>query len=389
MDPDDVMRARTWRQDLHRRPGTGFDVAETADFLAATCTEIGWEVTTGVGGSGLVASLRRGASDRAIALRADMDGLPIHEDTGVPYASEVAGAMHACGHDGHMAMVLGAAAVLARDGGFDGAVHLVFQPAEEPGLGAEAMLADGLFDRFPVEGVYGLHNLPGRPAGELHTRVGAVMAAEDNFTITVTGRGGHASTPQTVIDPLVTAAHIVVALQTVVSRSTDPTHAVVVSCTNLVTDGARNAIPGRVVITGDTRNFHDADSALIEQRIRALAEGVATAHGARCEVLYTREFRPTINDPACVAYAVEAAVATVGVDRVDAECAPMMGSEDFAALARAVPGCFAFLGTGIAPGRGGVPLHSHDYDFNDDVLDVGMGFYLALVRSILAEAAQA
>jgi hippurate hydrolase len=385
VDNYDVARARGWRRHLHRRPGTGFDVGETADFLAATCVELGWTVTTGLGGTGLVASLRRGAADRAIALRADMDGLPIQEDPGLSYTSEVPGVMHACGHDGHMAMTLGAAAVLAREGGFSGTVHLVFQPAEEPGHGAEAMLADGLFDRFPVEGVFGLHNLPGRPTGELHTRTGPVMAAEDNFTITVTGRGGHASTPQVVVDPLVTAAHLVVALQTVVSRSTDPTHAAVVSCTDLVTDGARNAIPGRVVITGDTRSFTDADSALIERRIRDLAAGIAAAHGARCEVAYTREFRPTVNDPACVAQAVQAAIATVGADRVDGDCAPMMGSEDFAALARAVPGCFTFLGTGVAPERGGIPLHSRDYDFNDDVLGVGIGFYLHLVRSVLAE----
>jgi hippurate hydrolase len=220
-----------------------------------------------------VASLQRGATGRAIALRADMDGLPIQEETGVPYASEVPGVMHACGHDGHMAMLLGAAAVVARDGGFDGIVHLIFQPAEEPGRGAEAMLADGLFDRFPVQGVFGLHNLPGRPAGELHTRAGVVMAAEDNFTITITGRGGHASTPQVLVDPLVAAAHVVIALQTVVSRSTDPTRAAVVSCTDLATDGARNAIPGRAVITGDTRSFDDADSLLIERRIREIATG--------------------------------------------------------------------------------------------------------------------
>jgi hippurate hydrolase len=388
VNTDDVTGAREWRRQLHRRPGTGFDVAETAGFVAETCAGLGWSVTTGIGGTGLVASLRRGTTGRAIALRADMDGLPIQEETGVPHASEVPGVMHACGHDGHMAMVLGAAAVLARDGGFDGTVHLVFQPAEEPGHGAEAMLADGLFDRFPVQGVFGLHNLPGRPAGELHTRPGAVMAAEDNFTITLTGRGGHASTPQVVIDPLVTAAHVVVALQTVVSRSTDPTRAAVVSCTDLVTDGARNAIPGRAVITGDTRSFDDADSLLIERRIREIAAGVAAAHGARCEVVYTREFRPTVNDPGCVAQAVAAAVATVGPGRVDADCAPMMGSEDFAALARAVPGCFTFLGTGVAPGRGGVPLHSRDYDFNDDVLEVGIGFYLHLVRSVLDEEAR-
>ncbi|SDR80006.1 amidohydrolase [Brevibacterium siliguriense] len=187
--------AAEWRRHLHQIPGTEFEVAEAADFVARTCTDLGWEVTTGIGGSGLVASLTRGTNSRTIALRADMDGLSIEERTGVPYASKNHGAMHACGHDGHMAMVLGAASALAKDIAFDGTVHLIFQPAEEPGTGAEAMIADGLFDRFPTDEVYGLHNIPGLPAGEIHTRPGPLMAAEDNFEIRITGRGGHASAP--------------------------------------------------------------------------------------------------------------------------------------------------------------------------------------------------
>ncbi|ASK66215.1 amidohydrolase [Brachybacterium avium] len=197
-----------WRRELHRIPGIAFDVGETADFVARICTDLGWEVTTGVGGSGVVASLTRGTSTRSIALRADMDGLPIEERTGVAHSSRNAGAMHACGHDGHMAMVLGAAAALTEGADWEGTVRLVFQPAEEPGTGAEAMLADGLFARFPIDEIYGLHNLPGLPEGEIHTRSGPLMAAEDNFEIAVTGRGGHASAPHLVLDPLVIAAGI-------------------------------------------------------------------------------------------------------------------------------------------------------------------------------------
>ncbi|WP_210604161.1 amidohydrolase [Brevibacterium oceani] len=195
MTAEHIDLATQWRRHLHQIPGTEFDVAEAADFVARTSTDLGWEVTTGVGGSGVVASLTRGTSPRTIALRADMDGLPIEERTGVPYASKNVGAMHACGHDGHMAMVLGAASALAKDIAFGGTVRLFFQPAEEPGTGAEAMIADGLFDRFPTDEVYGLHNIPGLPAGEIHTRPGPLMAAEDNFEIRISGRGGHASAP--------------------------------------------------------------------------------------------------------------------------------------------------------------------------------------------------
>lgn len=382
--------ATQWRRHLHQIPGTEFDVAEAADFVARTCTDLGWDVTTGIGGSGLVASLTRGTSPRTIALRADMDGLPIEERTGVDYASKNVGTMHACGHDGHMAMVLGAASALAKDVDFDGTVHLFFQPAEEPGTGAEAMIADGLFDRFPTDEVYGLHNIPGLPAGEIHTRPGPLMAAEDNFEIRISGRGGHASAPQHVIDPMVVGAEVVLSLQTIVARSVDPLDSVVVSCTELTTDGARNAIPDQVVIRGDARTFTDADSALVETRIREIAEGAALAHRASSEVIYTRVFRPTINDADCVAHAAAAAESALGADKVDAACRPITASEDFAAYARAVPACFAFLGAGEitesgAAGGGTAPLHSRDFNFNDAILGAGIDFYIALVTSRLPE----
>jgi hippurate hydrolase len=283
-----------------------------------------------------------------------------------------------------MAMVLGAAAVLAGDAGLDGTVRVIFQPAEEPGRGARAMLDDGLLDRFPVDALFGLHNLPGVPVGHLHTRTGAIMASEDNFEIRITGRGGHAARPQMVVDPLVAGAEVVLALQTVVARNVDPALPAVLSCTDFRTDGVRNAIPGEVVITGDTRSFHPSVQVLLEERIRAISEGVCAAHGATCAVRYTHEFAPTVNDAGCTAAMVDAAVGALGADRVDGDCAAIMPSEDFGVFAQEVPSCFAFIGNGVEPGHGGTPLHSRDYDFNDEALLAGVDVYVRLVRSVLA-----
>ena len=248
-------RLRQWRHHLHQHPETAFAEHATSDYVASALEDLGFEVTRSVGGTGVVGSLTRGTSRRAIGLRADMDALPLQEASGHAYSSCNPGTMHACGHDGHMAMVLGAAARLAADGDFDGTVRAVFQPAEEPGRGAQAMMDDGLLDRFPIDAMYGLHNLPGLPAGHIHTRAGAIMASEDNFEIRVVGRGGHAARPQMVIDPLLIGAEIVLGLQSIVSRNVDPVGSAVLSCTDFQTDGARNAIPGQVRITGDTRSF--------------------------------------------------------------------------------------------------------------------------------------
>ncbi|WP_142027130.1 amidohydrolase [Blastococcus colisei] len=387
MSQDLAARVRRWRHDLHQIPETGLQEHRTGDYLATELEAMGVEVTRGIGGTGLVATLRRdeaGTTGRpAIALCADMDGLPLAERGDRPYRSRHDGVMHACGHDGHMAMVLGAGHVLAAEGGFTGAVHLVFQPAEEHGLGAEAMIADGLFDRFPVEAIFGLHNMPGHPAGRISTRAGALMAGEDNFEILVTGRGGHAARPQMVIDPIVVAAQIVLALQTAVSRNLDPADPAVVSCTEITTDGARNAIPGEVVIRGDTRSFTPGVRAVLEQRIREISAGISAAHGASCAVTYTHEFEPTVNEPAATVLALTAAALTVPDDQVDPDTAPWTASEDFGAFLREVPGCFALLGTGEAGAAGGTPLHSPDYDFNDDVLETGVAYFVNLVRTAL------
>jgi hippurate hydrolase len=370
-----------WRHQLHRFPETGFNEVRTSAYLANVLALLGLEVHRGVGGTGVVANLRCGDGPGAVGLRADMDALALSEDaTDRPHASQTAGCMHACGHDGHMAMLLGAARLLSQRRDFDGTVRFIFQPAEEHGRGAAAMMADGLFERFPVDAIYGAHNMPGLPAGRIATRTGAIMAGEDNFVIRVTGRGGHAARPQMAVDPLVIAAEIVLALQTIVSRSVDPALAAVISCTEFITDGIRNAIPSQVTIKGDTRSHSPAVGALLERRMREVCLGLCAAHGARCEFETTHEFAPTVNAERCVAVAVAAAAAVVGAERVDAEVAPMMISEDFGAFLRVVPGAFVFIGNGADGGPGSVPLHNARYDFNDEILPIGARYFAELAR---------
>lgn len=370
-----------WRHHLHRHPETGFKEHRTADYVAQVLGLMGLEVHRGIGGTGLVASLTVGDGPGVIGLRADMDALALTEAAeGRAHASQTPGCMHACGHDGHMAMLLGAAELLARGRDFNGTVRFIFQPAEEHGRGAAAMMADGLFERFPVDEIYGAHNLPGLPAGHIATRVGGIMASEDNFEIRITGRGGHAARPHMAVDPLVIGAEIVLALQTIVARSVDPGHSAVVSCTEFITDGIRNALPTHVTIRGDTRSYDPAVQALLAQRMRTLCQGICAAHGAQCEVDYTHEFAPTVNWPQCVPHAVAAATAVVGAQRVEANVAPMMISEDFGAFLRVVPGAFVFIGNGDGDSPGGVPLHNARYDFNDAVLPVGARYFAALVR---------
>ena len=377
-----------WRHDFHRFPETGFNEHRTADRVAQVLQLLGLDVHRGIGGTGLVASLTVGSGTGVIGLRADMDALAMGEAApDRTHASTNAGCMHACGHDGHMAMLLGAAQLLAQRRDFDGTVRFVFQPAEEHGRGAAAMLADGLLQRFPMDEIYGAHNIPGLPAGHFATRVGALMASEDNFTITITGRGGHAARPQMVIDPLVIGAEIVLALQTIVARSVDPRQSAVVSCTGFTTDGIRNAIPGTMVITGDTRSDSPTVQALLEARMRTLCEGICAAHGASCTVAYTHEFAPTVNWPQCVPVAVRAAQAVVGADRVDANTPPLMASEDFGCFLQHIPGAFVFIGNGDGDSPGAVPLHNAAYDFNDALLPLGARWFAELVRQRLPVAA--
>ena len=373
-----------WRQHLHRHPETGFNEHRTADYVATALEAMGLQVQRGIGGTGVVASLRVGPGAGVIGLRADMDALAMMEQApGRPHLSQNAGCFHGCGHDGLMAMVLGAARLLVERRNFSGTVRFIFQPAEEHGRGAKAMIDDGLFERFPVDEIYGAHNMPGIAAGSIATRAGALMASEDNFVIRIRGRGGHASRPALTIDPLVVGAEIVLALQTIVARAVEATDAAVVSCTEFITDGIRNAIPSNVTIKGDTRSFTPEVQQLLERRMRELCAGIAAAHGASCEVEYTHEFAPTVNWDAPVAAALQAARAVVGPERVAADTPPLLASEDFGAFLRQVPGAFVFIGNGLPGGVGGLPLHNAGYDFNDAILPVGARFFAELVSQRL------
>lgn len=384
---DNILKSQlqAWRHHLHRHPETGFEEINTAAFVAERLRNMGLEVFTGIGGTGVVANLQAGNSEAVIALRADMDALHIQESTlDREHVSCNHGKMHACGHDGHMAMVLGAAQLLSNNRDFNGTVRFVFQLAEEHGRGAKAMMADGLFERFPVNAIFGAHNMPGMPAGSFATRAGGIMASEDNFTIRIRGQGTHAARPHMGVDPLVIGAEIVMALQTVVSRNVDPSHSAVVSCTEFVTDGLRNVIPSEVIIRGDTRSYDPTIQALLEDRMRSLANGICQAHGASCEFSYTHEFAPTVNSPQFVELAVKAARRVS--QQVDGNVMPMMISEDFGAFLQHVPGNFIFIGNGSNGETGATPLHNAGYDFNDDILLTGARYFAEVARLALAEA---
>jgi hippurate hydrolase len=370
----------TWRRDLHANPEFGFEEKRTSAFVAAKLREFGLdEVAEGVGGTGVVGTLKRGTGNRAIALRADIDALRITEQGSPSYRSQVPGTMHACGHDGHTAMLLGAAKLLAVEGGFDGTVRFVFQPAEEWGKGALAMLADGLMERFPFQEIYGLHNMPGLPIGHFQTRVGPIMSAEDNFEIVLNGVGGHAARPHGGNEALVAACATVMNLQTIVSRRLSPTDIVVVSVTELITDGTRNALPGLARILGDARSFRPEVSAAIEKQMRVVAEGTALTYNVATQVTYTREFVPLVNDAALVNEAFTASRTVFEPDHVATSSEPMTGSEDFARFLEHVPGCFGFVGNG----EGSAPLHNPTYDFNDEGLLYGARFHAAITRQRL------
>ena len=364
-----------WRQALHRIPEGDFNEHKTAAYVAQVVHELGLEVHTGIGGTGVVGVLATGRPGPAVGVRAELDALAMPELATVPFASTHPGFMHACGHDGHMAMALGAAALLRNDPDLSGTVYFVFQPDEEHGHGAQAMLADGLLERFRMDAIYGMHNMPGLPAGQFATRAGGIMASEDNFVITIRGVGGHASAPHRLVDPLVIGAEIVLALQTIVARNVDPQLPAVVSCTEFTTDGIRNAIPSTVVIKGDTRSYSPAVQALLADRMRALCAGICAAHGATCEVEYTHEFAPTVNPVSHLAPALAAAHAVSSWPVID-QVAPLMGSEDFGLFLTRVPGNFLFIGNG----EQSLPLHNARYCFNDEILLTGARYFAEVVR---------
>jgi amidohydrolase len=379
---DLVPEVRTWRRELHQNPEIMYDVEETAKFVADRLRAFGCdEVKTAIGRTGVVGVIHgaRGSSSRSIGLRADMDALPIAEETNLPYRSKVPGKMHACGHDGHTAMLLGAAQRLAQTRDFSGAAIVIFQPAEEGGAGAMAMIDDGLLDQFGIEQVYGMHNWPGAPVGSFALRKGPLMAAADEITITIEGKGGHGALPHQCIDPVVVGAQIIIALQTIASRNVDPLDSCVVSITRFEAGTANNIIPQSAWLNGTVRTLKAATRDRVEKRIHEIAAGLAEASGATARVEYRRGYPPTVNHSAQTDFAASIARKVAGDAHVDANAPPTMGSEDFSFMLEARPGAFIFIGNGDS-----AMLHHPSYDFNDEVLPYGMSYWVELVETALA-----
>lgn len=368
-----------WRRDFHENPELLFDVHRTAGIVAEKLKSFGCdEVVTGLGRTGVVGVIkgRSNASGKVIGLRADMDALPIEEATNAPHKSKVPGKMHACGHDGHTAMLLGAAKYLAETRNFDGTAVVIFQPAEEGGGGGNEMLKDGLMERFGVQEVYGMHNMPGIPVGQFAIRPGAMMAAADRFTITIEGKGGHAARPHDCIDPVVISAHVITALQTIASRSVDPLDSVVVSVCTVRAGEAFNVIPQTAMLLGTVRTLSPEVRDLAETRIRAVVENVCAAFGAKAEVDYDRGYPVTMNDPDKTEFMANVARAVAGESAVDTTVLPLMGAEDFSYMLEQRPGAYIFLGNGDTAG-----VHHPAYDFNDEASPYGVSLWAKIVET--------
>jgi amidohydrolase len=370
-----------WRHDIHAHPEMAFKEHRTADFVAATLAGFGIAVDRGLAGTGVVGTLRCGSGKRAIALRADMDALPIHEKTGCPHASTHDGIMHACGHDGHTTMLLGAARYLAETRNFDGTVHFIFQPAEENECGGQKMVEDGLFTRFPVDSVYGMHNWPGVPAGAFGVRAGPIMAADDKFEIALASRGAHAAMPHLGDDPIVAAGALIGAIQSIVSRTVDPQEEVVVSVTQIHGGNTWNIVPEDVVLRGTCRYFKPELRQVLEAALRRVSDGIAATHGVKAAFAYYKPIPPAVNAEGPTEAAARAATLVAGEANVHRDLLPSMGCEDFGFMLAARPGCYIWIGNGpMADGRS---LHSARYDFNDEILPLGASYWASLVESVL------
>lgn len=371
-----------WRHDIHRHPETAFEERRTADIVAAKLSEFGIEVHRGLAKTGVVGVLRAGNSKRSIGLRADMDALDVHELSGKEWASTIPGKMHACGHDGHTTMLLGAAKYLAETRNFDGTVHFIFQPAEENEGGGRVMVEEGLFKKFPCDGVYGMHNIPGIPVGRFAVRSGPMMAAYDIFEIVVEGVGAHGAMPHHGIDPVLVGAHIVTALQSIVARNVDPAKTAVVSTTQIHSGDTWNVIPQTAVLRGTVRTFEKPVQDFIEARIKQIAENIAAGFGAKvAKWRYERRYPATVNSETETDYAAEAAQSLVGTANVNLNPTPAMGSEDFAWMLLEKPGCYIWIGNG--DGAGSCMVHNPGYDFNDEILALGASYWATLVEQRL------
>jgi len=370
-----------WRRDIHAHPELQFDVHRTAGVVAEKLKAFGCdEVATGIGRTGVVGVIRgkKGQGEKVIGLRADMDALPITEITGLPYASQNAGKMHACGHDGHTAMLLGAAKYLAETRNFAGTAVVIFQPAEEGGGGGREMVNDGVMDRFKVEEVYGMHNYPGLPVGDFAIRPGPMMASADRLYIDIEGLGGHAARPHVSIDTVLVAAQIINQIQSIVSRNVDPLESAVISITQFHAGTADNIIPQTAKLSGTARTLDPAVRDLVEKRLHEVIEGTAKLYGAKAKLVYKRDYPVTRNHERQTEFAAEIARDVVGKDRVDDQVAPVMGAEDFSYMLEARPGAFIFVGNGDTAG-----LHHPAYAFNDELIPVGASYWVKLVETAL------
>ncbi|MCW5731297.1 MAG: amidohydrolase [Alphaproteobacteria bacterium] len=374
-----------WRHHLHAHPETAFQEHMTADFVAEKLKSFGIEVHRGLAKTGVVGTLKAGSGNRAIGLRADMDALDLTEMNDFAHKSRHEGKMHGCGHDGHTTMLLGAAKYLAETRAFDGTVHFIFQPAEENEAGGRVMVAEGLFEKFPVEGVYGMHNMPGTDVGKIAVRVGPMMASADFFFVTVKGVGAHGAFPHTGIDPIPIAAQMVTAIQGIVSRNADPMDAAVVSVTQIHGGHTTNVIPEDVTFSGTTRAFKAEVQDMMERRIREIVEGIAAAHGAKVEYRYDRRYPPTVNSAEETELAAQAAAEVVGAENVLRDLPPVMGAEDFGWMLKARPGSYVWIGNGA--GEGSCMVHNPRYDFNDRILPIGASYWARLAEGILKKAA--
>ncbi len=383
---------RQIRRDIHAHPELCFEEQRTAEVIAGKLTEWGIPIDRGMGQTGVVGIIRNGNSQRAIGLRADMDALPIQETNTFPHASKNPGKMHACGHDGHVAMLLGAAHYLASHRHFDGTVYLIFQPAEEGGGGAKRMMDDGLFTKYPMDAVFGMHNWPGVAVGTFGVTPGPMMASSNEFEVIVKGKGSHAAQPHKGIDPIMTAIQIAQSWQTIITRNKSPIDAGVISITQIHAGSATNVIPDTATLIGTVRTFTTEALDLIEQRMHAIARHTASAFDAEVDFRFTRNYPPLINHARETAFAVDVMKSIVGDDGVNTQVEPTMGAEDFAFMLQEKPGCYVFIGNGEGghrhDGHGAGPcnLHNPNYDFNDDLLPIGASYWVRLAEAYLRSA---
>ena len=371
-----------WRHDLHMNPQISFEEEYASNKVANLMKEFGIEVHQGIAKTGVVGVLKKGNSNKSIGIRADMDALPINEINNFSYKSKIENRMHACGHDGHTTMLLGAAKYLAEHGNFDGTVYFIFQPDEENCFGAKTMIEEGLYTKFSIDEVYGMHNIPGMEIGTFGTRKGGITTSENLFEIFISGKGGHAALPHMTKDTITIGSQIIVALQTIVSRKLNPVEAGVVSVTEFITDGKKNVLPGNGLIKGDARAFSQNTNTMIEQNMRQLVKGICESYGISYEVKYETTCPMTFNQPKQADAATKAAITLLGADKCDGDIDPRPFSEDFSIMSENTPGCFVLMGNGTSE-QHSRPLHADDYDFNDELLVIGSSYWTELVEQQL------